>query len=434
LLLKLTIVAIALTSLVSNVAIAQAPNVVDSALRIVPNSGASGRTYILPATPETTQVGMFDSAQPPVLTIKPGDTVVMETAMLYRDRLVPGVTIDDLSKLGAEVVPKGGTPHTITGPISIEGAEPGDVLKIKINKIVPRSYGVNLNLPGIGGQFPKEFPQGSLRFVYLDWDKRTVEFLPGIFVPLRPFPGTIGVARAEPGKFSSGPPGPFAGNMDLREMTEGTTLYIPVFVKEGLLWSGDSHAAQGNGEVNITAIETAFRELNLTIDLIKGQKLPWPRVETPTHWIAVGYDQDLNKAIEILKAETTKLIVDIFKKSPSEAETMMLRIWDCPISEVVDGVKGTFCMIPKSESAEAPRALPAAETDKEYVTVGRSADLNKAMDIASLNMIDLIAEKRKLSRLDSYGLASVAMDCRIAPPSGEEKMVHCLMSKSLWKS
>jgi acetamidase/formamidase len=415
-----------------SLASAQSPGLPDSSLRVVPSSGAPGKTYLLPATSETTQVGFFDSFQPPVLTIKPGDTVVMETLMLYRDRLVPGVTINDLARLRTEVVPPGGAPHTITGPIYVDGAEPGDLLKIKINKIVPRVYGVSFNLPGFGGQFPQQFPQGSLRFVYLDWDKKTAEFLPDIVIPLRPFPGTIGVARAMPGRYPTTAPGPFAGNMDLREMTAGTTLYIPVFVRGALLWSGDSHAAQGNGEISLTAIETSFRELNLTIDVIKGRTFDWPRIETPTHWITVGYNQDLNKALDILKTETTKFIIEQRNVSAADAEKLMLQMWDCPIAEVVDIVKGTYCMNPKNVAAKQPQPLPAAETAQDYVTVGKSPDLNSAMDTASMGMINLLVEKLKLNRLDAYGLASVAMDCRVAAPTSAEKTVHCLLSKSLW--
>jgi acetamidase/formamidase len=425
------LIATVITAIGCGVMDAQSPTILDSDRRAVPNSSTRGKTYLLPATPETTQLGFYDSAQPPVLTIKPGDTVIMETSTLFRDLLVPGVTMDDFPRLRA-VIPPGGAGHTITGPIYIEGAEPGDVLKIKINKIIPRMYGVNFNNPGVGGEFPQQFPQGSLRFVYLDWDKKTAEFLPGIVVPLRPFPGTIGVARAEPGRYRTTEPGPYAGNMDLRELTEGTTLYVPVFMKGALLWSGDSHAAQGNGEINLTAIETAFRELNLTIDVMKGVTLDWPRIETPTHWITVGYDPDLNKALGILKAQTVKLIVEQGKASAAEAEKVMLKMWDCPIAEVVDVVKGAYCMSPKNAAAEPPKLLPTAETGQEYVTVGSGVDLNAAMDTASMAMINLLVEKRKLSRVDAYGLASVAMDCRIAPPVDNEKAVHCLLRKDLW--
>jgi acetamidase/formamidase len=112
----------------------------------------------------------------------------------------------------------------------------------------------------------------------------------------------------------------------------------------------------------------------------------------------------------------------------------MMQRWDCRISEVVDIVKGTFCFNPKDARAKPPAALPSKETATDYVTVGTNVDLNKAMDAASMAMINLLSEKRKLDRLDAYGLASVAMDCRIAPPTEREVAVHCLTSKSLWRA
>jgi acetamidase/formamidase len=205
-----------------------------------------------------------------------------------------------------------------------------------------------------------------------------------------------------------------------------------VFVKGALLWSGDSHAAQGNGEINLTALETAYKELNITVDVIKGMALEWPRVETPTHWLSIGYDKDLNVALDLLKAETIKLIAERRKVGAAEAEQIMLKTWDCRVSEVVNVVKGTYCMNPKNDKAPAPEALPMQETARDHVTYGASNDLNLAMDSASMAMINLLQEKRGLSRLDAYSLASMAMDCRIGRPSSAEKVVHCLVPKSLW--
>src|SRR5262249_36433708 len=172
---------------------------------------------------------------------------------------------------------------------------------------------------------------------------------------------------------------------------------------------------------------------NITVDVVKGQMLEWPRIETPTHWLTLGYDEDLNKALNILKAETTKYIVEQRRVAPAEAQRIMVQGWDCRISEVVDIVKGTFCFNPKDVNAAAPAPLPTQETAADYVTVARNADLNKAMDDASLAMIDLLAKTRQLDRLDAYALASVAMDCRIAPPAGGDVAVHWLVSKRLWQ-
>lgn len=403
----------------------------DQADMIAPSSVPSPKTkkYILPATPATSQWGVFDNAQPPVLTINSGDTVAIETMAAAYNQVVPGTTINQVIKMNTAV--KGRGPHTVTGPIYVTGAEPGDTLRIHINKIVPRPYASNDTTPG-KGLFPEEFGNKNpyVKYYYLDLNKMQMQFSPGIVVPLAPFPGVVAVARAEPGKYDTVPPGPFGGNMDLRILTEGSTLYLPVFVKGGLIWTGDSHAGQGNGEIDLTAIETAFAEFNVTIDVIKNKLLSWPRAETKTDWVAVGYDEDLNKALDILKEETIKLIREQRHVDRAKAEKMMLDTWNCPIAEVVNGVKGVYCMVPKASAARP--VLLKTDNSQFFVTYGKDADLEKAMKMASMDMINKISTAKKISREDAYTLASFTMDCRIAPHKTGDKEVHCLMAKNLW--
>ena len=401
----------------------------DPALRVVslPNGK---RLHLLPATLETTQWGWFDNAQPPVLRINSGDTVALETMMHSHNQVVPGTTIEQIKKLRTDYPGRG--PHTLTGPIYVEGAEPGDVLKITINKIVPRAYAVNFNVPGMFGEFPKDYPDGQVKYLYLDWDKKVTEFLPGVLIPLRPFPGTIGVARKEPGRYSSVPPGEYGGNLDIRDLVEGTTLYVPVFVRGALLWSGDSHAGQGNGEINLTALETAYKELNITVEVIKGQPLDFPRIETPRSWVTIGLDQDLNKAWEQAKAQTIKLLAEQRKLTPDQAARLMLQISDCRVSQVVDIKKGVHCLSPKNPATREDMERPTKETATYLVSHAKDADLNKAMDAASMGMIKLLESERKIARLDAYGLASVAMDCRVGAIADTEKNVHCLLPKSIF--
>jgi len=388
------------------------------------------KLHLLPATLETTQWGWFDNAQPPVLRINAGDTVALETMMHSHNQVLPGTTIDQIKKLRTDHPGRG--PHTVTGPIYVEGAEPGDVLKVTINKIVPRAYGVNFNVPGMFGQFPKEYPDGQVKYLYLDWDKKVTEFLPGVQIPLRPFPGTIGVARKEPGRYSTVPPGEFAGNLDIRDLVEGTTLYVPVFVRGALLWSGDSHAAQGNGEVNLTALETAYKELNITVDVIKGNPLDFPRIETPKSWITIGLDQDLNKAWDQAKAQTIKFLAEQRKVSPEQAAKLMVQVSDCRVTQVVDVKKGVHCLNPKNTGVKEDMDRPTKETAKYYVSHAKDADFNKAMDTASMAMIKWLESNKKIARLDAYGLASMAMDCRVGAVSDAEKNVHCLLPKSIF--
>jgi acetamidase/formamidase len=400
-------------------------------LRVVPAKRLPGKVHLLPATMETTQWGWFNNAQPPVLHVDSGDTIIFETMMHSHNQVVPGVTIEQIKKLRTDFPGRG--PHTITGPVYIEGAEPGMVLKVKIDKIVPRAYGTNFNVPGMFGQFPDRFPDGQVKYFYLDPDRKVAEFAPGIEIPIRPFPGILGVARAELGQYSTVPPGRFAGNLDIRDETEGTTLYVPIFIKGGLLWTGDAHAAQGNGEVNLTAIETAFKEMSVTVEVVKDMKLEWPRIETRDSWITVGIDKDLNVALDILKAETTKFLMESRKIGKDEAEKLMLASWDCRVSQVVDVNKGLHCFSSKSTHASRrAELLPVAENRTYLVTVGKDTDLNKAMDAASWAMIELLQKQKGLTRLDAYGLASLVMDCRPAAPVAAEKAVHCLVPKSTW--
>ena len=410
---------------------APTPGPPDPALRVVklPNGK---RMHMLPATLETTQWGWFDNAQPPVLRVNSGDTIVLETMMHAHNQVVPGTTIEQIKKTRTDFPGRG--PHTLTGPIYIEEAQPGDVLKVTLNKIVPRAYASNFNVPGMFGQFPNVYSDGQVKYMYLDLEKMTTEFLPGIVIPLHPFPGVLGVARKEPGRYSSVPPGEYAGNLDIRDMVAGTSLYVPVHVPGALLWTGDSHAGQGNGEINLTAIETAYREFNITVEVIKNRPLGFPRIETPKSWITMGFDPDLNKAWDQAKAETVKFLSEQRGVSADQAATAMPTVSDCRVSQVVNVKKGIHCLSPKNVNDKEDLERPTAETAQYYVTHVKDADLNKAMNDASMAMIKFLENEKKIARLDAYGLASVAMDCRVGAVSDAEKNVHCVIPKSIWQT
>jgi len=388
------------------------------------------KIHLLPATLETTQWGWYDSAQPPVLRVHSGDTIALETMMHSHNQVVPGTTIEQIKKTRTDFPGRG--PHTLTGPIYIEEAQPGDVLKVTLNKIVPRAYATNFNVPGMFGEFPSVYSDGQVKYLYLDLDKMTTEFLPGVVIPLKPFPGTMGVARKEPGRFGSVPPGEFAGNMDIRDFVAGSSLYVPVFMPGALLWTGDSHAGQGNGEINLTALETAYKELNITVEVIKGKPLEFPRIETKKSWISMGFDQDMNKAFAQAKAQTVKMISELRGVSSEQAEKLMPTISDCRVSQVVNVKKGIHCLTPKNPRETEDMERPTRETPKYLVSYAKDADLNKAMDTASMGMIKMLENDKKIARLDAYGLASVAMDCRVGAISDTEKNVHCLVPKSIW--
>jgi acetamidase/formamidase len=324
---------------------------------------ATGKIYELHARPETVQWGWLDPKEPPKLTIASGDVVAIETLMHAKDQIQKGTSMEQIVALRKSN--PGGGPHSLTGPVYVEGAEPGDVLEIRILDIVPKKVGANFNLPGkdfptVGALAP-EFPEGFVRYFDLDWDHKQTEFKPGIVLPLRPFPGilAVGIDPEDPSPRKGGAKDPLApvstlrpwkngSNMDINELTAGSTIYLPVFLKGGLIWTGDSHCAQGNGEVNLTALECSFEKIVLQPIVHKDMKLVWPRIETPTHYIQVGFDESLDKAMVIAVAETVDFLATQKHLDRYEAYSLTALAADCRVSQVVDIRKGVHCMVPKS--------------------------------------------------------------------------------------
>jgi acetamidase/formamidase len=322
--------------------------------------------YSLPATPENVQWGWYDPAEKPKLTIHSGDTVSIETLAHSLGKIKPGVTVDEIVKLRQEN--DGGGPHSITGPVYVEEAEPGDTMEIRILKIVPKEDAFNFNLPGKDfptvGLLPKEFPDGFVRYYKLDLASMQTQFKPGIVIDLKPFPGTltVGVDPDEPptksgppihdakGRTSTLRPWKNGSNMDLSELQVGSTLYLPVFLKGGLIWTGDSHCRQGNGEVNLTALECAYKEIEIQPIVRKNLKTEWPWAETRTHWIFMGYDEDLDRAMKIATQQAIRWLSSqqIVPMSREEAYALTSIVGDCRVTQVVDIRKGVHCMIPKS--------------------------------------------------------------------------------------
>src|SRR5688572_2340559 len=263
------------------------------------------KVHRLEATPETVAYGFYWSEAKPVLRIASGDIIDVDTLLTNTPNGltragVPAEKIQASLRAIVEGVTgdrRGPGGHILTGPVFVEGAEPGDVLEVKVLSIdLAIDYGYN----GCSGFLPEncDRAQGT-KIIQLDRKTMTADFLPGIVIPLKPFFGSMGVAPApELGRVSSNPPSRHAGNLDNRELIAGSTLYIPVFVPGALFEVGDGHAAQGDGEVDQTAIETSLRgKLQLTVR--KDMKLTWPRAETATDYIAMATDPDLTVATKL---------------------------------------------------------------------------------------------------------------------------------------
>ena len=323
----------------------------------------AGKHHVLKATPDDVDWGWLDPREKPRLTIDSGDTVSIETLMHAKDQIHKDVGMDQIVAL--RKANPGGGPHSLTGPIFVSGAEPGDVLEIRILKIVHKKVGSNFNLPGKDfptiGALPGEFPEGFVKYFDIDTRSNTTQFKPGITIPVRPFPGTLAVgidpddpsprkggAKDKMAPVSSLRPWKNGSNMDVNELVAGSTVFIPVFLHGGLIWTGDSHCAQGNGEVNLTAIECSFEEIELQPIVRKDIKLSWPRIETPTHYILVGFDEDLDKAFNNALRETIDFLVADKGLTRYEAYSLASIAADCRVSQVVDVRKGIHCMIPKA--------------------------------------------------------------------------------------
>ena len=333
----------------------------------LPGAAATGTSkhYTLPATAENVQWGWYDLNEKPRLTVNSGDTISIETISHSLGQIKPGVDMNGLVSLRKEN--DGGGPHSITGPIYVNGAEPGDTLEVHILKIVPKVDAFNFNLPGkefpTVGLLASEFPEGFVRYYKLDLAKMQTEFKPGIMIDLKPFPGTFAVgvdpnepaAKAGPpihdakGRTSTLRPWKNGSNMDLNELQAGATLYLPVFQPGGLIWTGDSHCRQGNGEVNLTALECAYKEIEIRPVVRKDLKTEWPWAETRTDWIFMGYDEDLNQAMRIAVEQTVNWLASqqMVPMSREEAYALTSIVGDCRVTQVVDIRKGVHCMIPK---------------------------------------------------------------------------------------
>lgn len=311
-------------------------------------TGFSQTRHVLEATPQTVVMGHYDAATKPVLRVKSGDTVEIHTLGVGSPRALVAAGLPESRLERALLAVAGANPtgrgHYLTGPVFVEGALPGDVLEVQILGIrlaVDYAY----NGMGSNGTLADLFPKGGSRIVELDSRKMVASFAPGVEVPLRPFFGSMGVAPAT-GSISSTPPGRHAGNLDNRELVAGTKLFIPVHATGALFQVGDGHAAQGDGEVDQTGLETSLvGEFRFVVR--KDLKLEWPRAETPTHYIAMGIDADLNKAVRLAVEEAVTFLMAERKLSRADAYMLASVAVHLHITQLVDSNKGVHAMIPK---------------------------------------------------------------------------------------
>ena len=341
--------------------------------------------HVVESTPENVTWGWFPVDKEPVLFMASGETVRVETLThagatqgedpdtylgalgIGEDEILDDVRAFWASRDGRPREGRSG--HVITGPIHVEGAEPGDVLEVQILDIRTRvPWGIN-NTSARGGVFSESYPgfaegdpaldipPGTRHVIRtgMSGDREVAFFAEGIEVPLAPFMGIYAVAPAPvvgqpgvtvPGVQSSRPPGAFGGNMDVKDLKAGTTLYLPVFHPGALFYVGDPHGAQGDGEVSGTAIEQSLTGL-FRLVVHKDRTIAAPRAETDTHWLLMGIDLDLDRAARHATWEVVRFLSEERGLTPAQALSLASIAVDFRVSEVVDLTQVVTGFVPK---------------------------------------------------------------------------------------
>src|SRR6202521_2631448 len=311
------------------------------------------RIHELKPSASTVHRGFFDASLKPVLTIDTGDIVRLWTATgnpRYFESL--GVAKEKIPPelyTAYEGAPgEGRDDHNLDGPVAVRGAKPGDTVEIRIRAIDLWLPIAAMSFRANKGSLPEDFPYSRDRVFFIDLAKRTIDFAPGVSVPVKPFWGVIGVAPPRSmGRVPSGPPNVFGGNMDNHDLQPGTSLFLPVHVPGALISIGDGHAVQGDGEVGMSAVETSVRG-EIQVVLHKGMHTGWPRAETATHYMTMGFHEDLNQAAKIAIREMVNFIAATKGLSRDDSYMLCSAAMDLHVTQIVDVTKGVHAMMPKS--------------------------------------------------------------------------------------
>lgn len=351
-----------------------------SVLALLHFSNLMCNSYKIPANNQTVTLGLFDLNKPPVLKVRSGDVVTMQTWNSCLQIMVYNKTTPaDVAKfyVANDIQNRRGM-HSLTGPVYVEGAEPGDVLEIRILDIKLGDFGYNFLSTTQG--ILTEFTKPRIKYFKFDKQNNTTQFLKGVCLQLRPFPGIVAVAppldwpdgwpvnlpthMGQPvtGEFNSVPPGPFGGNLDQPELQIGSILFLPVFQPGALVWTGDSHAMQSNGEIDVTALETSYEGITFEFVVRKdlkalgvadktkrkgGDAFTWPIIENETHWMIVGLNTDLFEAMKLASKNAIDFLVRTQGFTPEDGYQFLSMVGDFEIAEAVNVIKNVTVHIPK---------------------------------------------------------------------------------------
>jgi acetamidase/formamidase len=307
--------------------------------------------HVLKACAATVQGGIIDPKTKAVHTVASGDTVILDTWAMWDNAGGPSLALDQAMALRERFRAEGRGPHSLTGPIAVETARPGDVLKVQIESLEIADHGINLIFPGgrSRGLLGDIFKDAELRHFQLDRRTMTAGFGDGIKIPLRPFLGIMGVLPpSDDAPRSSAIPGNFGGNIDCADLVAGSVLYLPVFVDGAGFYAGDAHAAQGSGEVVQTALETAMTAARLKLSVVKSYSIVRPRAETREHFITMGLHEDLREAARQAVLDMIDLLVATKDMTRSDAYALCSLQADLLVTQLVNGVNGIHARMPKA--------------------------------------------------------------------------------------
>ena len=307
----------------------------------------------LASTPDTVRFGIFDAAFDPVLTVDPGDTVVFDCVSGGPEVMPPpalGLAVPPALRAIHDARLERMGPHILTGPVAIRGAEPGDTLEVRIEAIEPNNSWGYCAVRPLAGTLPEDFPDRYVSHIAVDAAAGTCKPSWGPTLPLRPFFGTAGVAPPPRyGKISSREPREHGGNMDCKELTVGASLFLPVWVPGANFSVGDGHGRQGDGEVCVNALEMGLTG-TFTFVLHKAAKVgvrAWPSAETPTHFITLGFNEDLDLAMKQALRGMIDLIVSRSSLTRVQAYQFCSLAVDFRVTQTVNGEKGVHGMLEK---------------------------------------------------------------------------------------
>ena len=307
--------------------------------------------HILDASPNNLFWGFFDAASSAVLTVDSGDTVAMtcmsagtDVDLIADQSRLRADHVDAMAALSAK---RGSSGHMMTGPVFVRGALPGDVLQVDVLAVDPiQDWGFTKIVP-LKGALPDEFTDYEHLFTDIDVSKNTCTLPWGLELPLEPFFGIMAVAPPpEWGRIGTAEPRAFGGNMDNKELQVGSTLYLPIFNEGAMFSAGDGHGRQGDGEVCITALETALQgEFRLTVR--KDMKLTAPFAENKDYLISMGFDEDLDQAMKKALRDMIDQVTNRSSLSRNQVYMLLSLAGDLRITQVVDGEKGVHMMMKK---------------------------------------------------------------------------------------